>query len=289
MQTHFSPTTAERSRCRATPRRSCASAFIAASAPPRARPICCSATSSTARVDASTSSKRCSKMQPPRRCQDRQAHRPLPLLPFVHDHLSLRCPLYASCRPRPRPHRERRTQRPLRRTPPAPDPGNRPAAARTCFAWRCSAPSSPSRFRALLPGRLKGLVAMAPARIPSPSFVDRPGVHPAAGPTPPARRPAQRLRPESARPEDQRSHHPPAQPPRCRSRRCQWRRLLRCTHPPPRQGRRVACLGRRQHPRLETRDSTGAGLDHIVINTSGCGTTVKDYGFMFRDDADTGR
>ena len=26
------------------------------------------------------------------------------------------------------------------------------------------------------------------------------------------------------------------------------------------------------------------GLDHIVINTSGCGTTVKDYGFMFRDD-----
>ena len=26
----------------------------------------------------------------------------------------------------------------------------------------------------------------------------------------------------------------------------------------------------------------GAGLDAIVINTSGCGTTVKDYGFMFR-------
>jgi len=28
----------------------------------------------------------------------------------------------------------------------------------------------------------------------------------------------------------------------------------------------------------------GAGLDAIVINTSGCGTVVKDYGFMFRDD-----
>jgi len=26
----------------------------------------------------------------------------------------------------------------------------------------------------------------------------------------------------------------------------------------------------------------GAGLDAIVVNTSGCGTTVKDYGFMFR-------
>jgi glycolate oxidase iron-sulfur subunit len=28
----------------------------------------------------------------------------------------------------------------------------------------------------------------------------------------------------------------------------------------------------------------GAGLDAIVINASGCGVTVKDYGFMFRDD-----
>ena len=28
----------------------------------------------------------------------------------------------------------------------------------------------------------------------------------------------------------------------------------------------------------------GAGLDAIVINTSGCGTTIKDYGHMFRDD-----
>jgi glycolate oxidase iron-sulfur subunit len=29
----------------------------------------------------------------------------------------------------------------------------------------------------------------------------------------------------------------------------------------------------------------GAGLDAIVINTSGCGTTVKDYGHMFRDSS----
>ncbi|MDR3515908.1 MAG: glycolate oxidase subunit GlcF [Azospirillaceae bacterium] len=27
----------------------------------------------------------------------------------------------------------------------------------------------------------------------------------------------------------------------------------------------------------------GPGLDAVIINTSGCGTTVKDYGFMFRD------
>ncbi len=28
----------------------------------------------------------------------------------------------------------------------------------------------------------------------------------------------------------------------------------------------------------------GQGLDGIVINTSGCGTTIKDYGFMFREE-----
>ncbi|WP_018261985.1 glycolate oxidase subunit GlcF [Methylobacterium sp. WSM2598] len=28
----------------------------------------------------------------------------------------------------------------------------------------------------------------------------------------------------------------------------------------------------------------GPGLDAIVVTTSGCGTTIKDYGFMFRDD-----
>jgi glycolate oxidase iron-sulfur subunit len=33
-----------------------------------------------------------------------------------------------------------------------------------------------------------------------------------------------------------------------------------------------------------TREMDGAGLDAIVINTSGCGTTVKDYGHMFRGD-----
>jgi glycolate oxidase iron-sulfur subunit len=31
-------------------------------------------------------------------------------------------------------------------------------------------------------------------------------------------------------------------------------------------------------------EKSGPGLDAIVINTSGCGTTVKDYGHMFRTD-----
>ena len=33
-----------------------------------------------------------------------------------------------------------------------------------------------------------------------------------------------------------------------------------------------------------TREIEGGGLDAIAINASGCGTTVKDYGFMFRND-----
>jgi len=33
-----------------------------------------------------------------------------------------------------------------------------------------------------------------------------------------------------------------------------------------------------------TAEMAGEGLDAIVINTSGCGTTVKDYGYMFRND-----
>ncbi|MEY3004643.1 MAG: glycolate oxidase, iron-sulfur subunit [Pseudomonadota bacterium] len=36
--------------------------------------------------------------------------------------------------------------------------------------------------------------------------------------------------------------------------------------------------------RAWTREMDGAGLDAIVINTSGCGTTVKDYGHMFAHD-----
>ena len=36
--------------------------------------------------------------------------------------------------------------------------------------------------------------------------------------------------------------------------------------------------------RAWAREMDGQGLDAIVINTSGCGTTVKDYGHMFRTD-----
>jgi glycolate oxidase iron-sulfur subunit len=33
-----------------------------------------------------------------------------------------------------------------------------------------------------------------------------------------------------------------------------------------------------------TREIDAGGLDAVIINSSGCGTQIKDYGFMFRDD-----
>ena len=61
----------------------------------------------------------------------------------------------------------------------------------------------------------------------------------------------------------------------------------------------VGCCGALQHHlgqdghvaaaaniRAWMREIEGGGLDAIVVNTSGCGTTVKDYGFMFREDAE---
>lgn len=36
--------------------------------------------------------------------------------------------------------------------------------------------------------------------------------------------------------------------------------------------------------RAWTGEMRGEGLDAVIINTSGCGTTVKDYGYMFRND-----
>lgn len=62
----------------------------------------------------------------------------------------------------------------------------------------------------------------------------------------------------------------------------------------------AGCCGALTHHMGKTREShrtaaknirawademSGEGLDAIVINTSGCGTTVKDYGHMFREDA----
>ncbi|MFY0614644.1 MAG: glycolate oxidase subunit GlcF [Hyphomicrobiaceae bacterium] len=146
------------------------------------------------------------------------------------------------------------------------------------FAARFAKP-----FRTLLPGRLKGLVAMAPASIPSPSFVDRPGVYPPAGP--------RRLRVALLNGCAQKALDPAINEATVR--------LLNRLGVEVVVAKGAGCCGALTHHmgkvdashasaasniRAWKREIDGAGLDHIVINTSGCGTTVKDYGFMFRDD-----
>ena len=49
--------------------------------------------------------------------------------------------------------------------------------------------------------------------------------------------------------------------------------------------RRGARLGARQYRRLDARLGR-SGLDAVVANASGCGTMLKDYGFLFRTDPD---
>jgi glycolate oxidase iron-sulfur subunit len=139
-------------------------------------------------------------------------------------------------------------------------------------------------FRALLPGRLKGLVAMAPASIPSPSFVDRPSVYPPTGP--------RRMRVALMNGCAQKALDPKINE--------STLRLLNRLGVEVVVAKGAGCCGALTHHmgKLNASHASAAanirawiaerdrgGLDHIVINTSGCGTTVKDYGFMFREDA----
>ena len=134
-----------------------------------------------------------------------------------------------------------------------------------------------------LPKRLRAMLALAPLELPPPSDVDRPQVFPTRG-----------------------------------ARRCRVALLNGCAQTVldtrinaatvrllTRLGVEVVIaegadccgalahhLGRkreshafaRRNIEAWTREIEGDGLDYVVINASGCGTSVKDYGFMFRND-----
>lgn len=138
-------------------------------------------------------------------------------------------------------------------------------------------------FAAVMPKRLRAMMKLMPSRLPSPSHLDRAQVIPAVGER--TRRVAlltgcaqSVLAPEINE---------------------ATVRLL------TRHGCEViiaegmGCCGALTHHMGKTEDShasaraniaawwrevEGEGLDAVVINTSGCGTTVKDYGFMLRDE-----
>ena len=138
-------------------------------------------------------------------------------------------------------------------------------------------------FQALLPGRLKSLVAMAPDRLPTPSGNDRPQVFPALGP----RRKRVALLAGCAQ---------TVLAPQINEATIRLLTRHGCevvvapgagccgalTHHLGRED--AALVSARGNIAAWTAEFDRGGLDAIVINTSGCGTVVKDYGFMFRND-----
>ena len=136
-------------------------------------------------------------------------------------------------------------------------------------------------FAKLMPGPLRAMLELAPSRVPAASPVDRPQVFPAEGVR--TRRVA--LLTGCA----QRVLAPQIN-------EATIRLLTRhgcevvvaagagccgaVTHHLGQDGHSYA----RANIQAWGREIDGAGLDAIVINASGCGTSVKDYGFMFRND-----
>ena len=71
---------------------------------------------------------------------------------------------------------------------------------------------------------------------------------------------------------------------RRRGRAGRGRGLLRRARPSHGPRRDESHAAARNNVDAWTREIDGEGLDAIVITTSGCGTTIKDYGFMLRND-----
>ncbi len=140
-------------------------------------------------------------------------------------------------------------------------------------------------FRRLVPdARLRAMLDMAPARIPPVSRNDDPQVFAARGP--------RRMRVALMTGCAQRALNTDINDATIR--------LLRRLGAEVVIARGQGCCGALTHHMGKTAEShasaaanirawsaemAGEGLDAIVINTSGCGTTVKDYGHMFRNDA----
>ncbi|MGA8171133.1 MAG: glycolate oxidase subunit GlcF [Methylocystis sp.] len=138
-------------------------------------------------------------------------------------------------------------------------------------------------FAKVLPGRLRGLVAMAPKHLPAPSTVDRPQVFAAQG----QRKMRVALLNGCAQTVlDTRINEATI-------------RLLTRHGVEVVVTRGAGCCGALAHHLGKTGESRAfaarnieawsceieaGGLDAVVTNTSGCGVTVKDYGFMFQDD-----
>jgi len=143
-------------------------------------------------------------------------------------------------------------------------------------------------FARALPGGLRGLVAMAPKRLPAPSWVDGAQAFPSQG----VRKMRVALLNGCAQTVlDTRINEATI-------------RLLTRHGVEVVVARGAGCCGALAHHLGKMKESRAfaarnieawsreieaGGLDAVVINTSGCGVSVKDYGFMFQDDAKLAR
>jgi glycolate oxidase iron-sulfur subunit len=138
-------------------------------------------------------------------------------------------------------------------------------------------------FRRLLSGRLGAMMALAPARLSPPSPIGRPQVIPVSG----TRRGRVALVTGCA----QQVLSPAINE---ATARLLTRHGIEVVIPRGQGccGALVHHMGRTGAAHAQAARNIGAwtreiergGLDAIIINTSGCGTTIKDYGFMFRGD-----
>ncbi len=156
-----------------------------------------------------------------------------------------------------------------------------PYPARMRTALRLGRLAKPFAF--LLPRDMRNMLEMIPWRLPKPSALDRPGVHEAVG----ERRARVALLTGCAQ---------KVLGPAINDATIRLLTRLGCEVVLP-EG--LGCCGALVYHMGNHGDSlpamknnidrwhaelTGGGLDHIVINTSGCGVVVKDYGHIFRDD-----
>jgi glycolate oxidase iron-sulfur subunit len=140
-------------------------------------------------------------------------------------------------------------------------------------------------FAFLAPAALRGSLRMIPAGLPRPSRLDRPGTHPAEG----ERRARVALLTGCAQ---------TVLGPQINDATIRLLTRLGCEVVLPRG---VGCCGALVYhmgnhgdslPMMRNnivrwhREMEKGGLDAIVINTSGCGVVVRDYGHIFRDDPD---
>jgi len=136
-------------------------------------------------------------------------------------------------------------------------------------------------FRALLPPDLRGMLDLAPDRVHPRQAQERPGVFPAQGP--------RRLRVALLAGCVQPALNPAINDAAIR--------LLTRLGAEVVVAKGVGCCGALTHHmgrdghgfaaaniRAWMAEVEGDGLDAIIVTASGCGTTVKDYGYMFRDD-----